>query len=684
MISLLLLNFPAILSVIVIVWLCFRSLSFADILLCSATVYFSYIVVVEQILGIFNALTIKNLELVNLGILLIVFICVRVNRKKPYIVSGLKKMIGSYLPYNKFGIFLISVIFGFSLVKIIYNLINPPFGWDSLNYHFTFAVEWFKAKNLNTPLVVFDNPCPSYYPLNGSLIYLWFIFPFKNVFLADLGQVPFFVLTFLAIFNICRKIGVSRRYSFFAAALMTVTPNYFKQLSIAYVDVMVCAWFLVALNFLLNLSKRIDYKNMLLFGFSLGMLIGTKSIALAYSFILILFFICISVKNKFNLRFVNHILLLLICMLIIGGFSYIRNFIETGSPLYPTTFKILGKTIFPGVMDKSNFTAFLKQEDYSLIKVLFHEGMGAGTLLFVVTSIPLFVFMSYKNKKFTLEGTILASSFVFLYFIYRYVFSLPNIRYLYPMIAVGYILTFYALSNIKFPRAVLSWIIMFCFFTSMPEMARKTELVISMILSLLLFIVSLFTYRILQVNFVKLVLICILLSLLVFAIGNIDYNKHEFQRYSKTTKFSGFWPDATLAWDWLNSNTAGSNIAYVGRPVPFPLYGSGLKNNVFYVSVNKVDPIKLHFLKNSRYRWDASYENLHRNLEADGNYRANADYKTWLDNLCKRKTDYLFVYSLHQTKGIIFPIEDRWAKDHPDKFKDVFSNLTIHIYRILK
>jgi hypothetical protein len=149
-------------------------------------------------------------------------------------------------------------------------------------------------------------------------------------------------------------------------------------------------------------------------------------------------------------------------------------------------------------------------------------------------------------------------------------------------------------------------------------------------------------------------------------------------------KYSGFWPDATKAWDWLNSNTDGNNIAYVGRPVPFPLYGSGLKNNVYYVSVNKTDPARLHFFKNSKYRWDGSFEAWHKNLEAGGNYRFGASYETWLDNLSKRKTDYLFIYLLHQTKDIIFPLEDSWARAHPDKFKKVFSNPTTHIYKILR
>jgi hypothetical protein len=149
-------------------------------------------------------------------------------------------------------------------------------------------------------------------------------------------------------------------------------------------------------------------------------------------------------------------------------------------------------------------------------------------------------------------------------------------------------------------------------------------------------------------------------------------------------KYSGFWPQATDAWNWLNNNTSGNNIAYAGRPVPFPLYGSGFKNNVYYVSVNKIDPAKLHYFPDSHYFWGKDFLSMHKSFEEKGNYRGEADYPAWLGNLLRRKTDHLFVYSLHQTKEVEFPMEDAWAVQHPEKFSLIFSNDTIRIYKVLK
>jgi len=163
-----------------------------------------------------------------------------------------------------------------------------------------------------------------------------------------------------------------------------------------------------------------------------------------------------------------------------------------------------------------------------------------------------------------------------------------------------------------------------------------------------------------------------------------NYKKNEFSRYYKMVKYSGFWPDATKAWDWLNNETIGNNIAYTGRAVPFPLYGSGLKNNVYYVSVNRTQPAKLHYFNNSKYEYGLGFESLLKSIEEEYNYRGNADYNIWLSNLVKARTDYLFVYSLQQTKNTIFPLEDNWAKLNTDKFDLLFSNNTIHIYRVVK
>lgn len=227
---------------------------------------------------------------------------------------------------------------------------------------------------------------------------------------------------------------------------------------------------------------------------------------------------------------------------------------------------------------------------------------------------------------------------------------------------------------------------MLCFLASMSELAKRQELIASVILTFTVFFLFKPLLKLIKKIFslkaVKFIFILIIPLFLILA--EHFYLKNEYPRYLKMVKYSGFWPEAARAWAWLNDHTDGNNIAYVGRPVPFPLYGTNFKNNVYYVSVNKAEPAKLHYFKNSRYQWGYDFLQLHRELEKEGNYRSGADYAVWLANMLGKGMDYLFIYSLHQTKALEFPVEAIWAAAHPERFNLVFFNNTIRIYKVLK
>lgn len=685
----LLMNFIVGISAFLLVSKVFKINVLTDFLISFCIIYFSQIVFSELILGLFNCLNLNNLLLLNSSILLIVWLAARnINFVFTPIEKERTKEALREILENKTALFLISIILIFSMVKLGINLVNPPFGWDSLNYHFTFAVEWLKNANLNLGMTISDDPSPPYYPINGSLLYLWLMLPLKNVFLADLGQVPFFCAAFLAVFSLARKVGLSRDKSFYAAAIFFIIPNFFKQLSIAYLDVIVAALFFTSAVCLFLLDSQFCWRHIVLFSMSLGLLIGTKTIALPYSLILLLPFAHLSLKN---IRKSYLIFLSILIITVLGGFSYIRNFVDTGNPFYPLDFKVLGHSVFKGVMDSNIYRAHFKIEDYKITKLLFHEGLGLQSLLFVLPGVfmglPVLIIKRKKNIDLKLAYFFVVP--ILIYLIYRYVIPLANTRYLYPMLGISIIIGFYCFDCLKLPKKVLQVLVVISAISSCFELAKRQELTASILLSLLFFSSLIFFSKYIKKslkNFAKPIFIYCLIAIVlsVLFILQRNYIKNEFPRYKKMVKYSGFWVDATDAWLWLNRQTCGNNIAYVGRPVAFPLYGESFKNNVYYVSVNRTDPAKLHYFKNSHYSWGYDFLSLHQNLENKDNYRGNADYSVWLWNILRRQTDYFFIYSLHQTKETIFPMEDRWAKEHPEIFKSVFENRTIHIYKIKK
>ncbi len=682
MLIFLLLNTLILVCAFLIVYKALRIEGAVDSVIALFAVYLSQIVFIELILGLSGALYLKNVILLSLAFFLGAYLLTK-NRE-------------FYLPPQNFGLYfkkllsnkLFSLIFSvaasFVIVKTLVNLLNPPFGWDSLNYHFTFPVEWLKHGNLNTPITIFDDPSPTYYPINGSLFYLWLLIPFRSVFLADLGQLPFFIIAVISAYSIAQKIGLNKSNSFYSALLFALIPNFFKQLQIAYVDVMVGALFLVCVNYLLVLKKNFNLKNVLIYSISLGLLIGTKTTALSFSILLIIPFLVMLFNHhkKASLGFV-----LVSCVLALGGFSYFRNFIQTGNPLYPLDFSLFNLHIFKGVMDKTIYSSHFSSSDYSLGKMLFHEGLGAQALFLIIPGIFLVLPVEFFKKRRELNFN-LALFFLLpllMYFVYRYTIPLANLRYLYAMMGIGVILGFYLLELLKVKRWVINILVILCIFSSLPSLAKRQELTASIILTVVSFII-LVNFKKIRIfgnkKFLPVAVIVLMFGIFLWAQG--FYEANEFSRYYKMVKYSGFWPEATKAWDWLNINSAGNNIAYTGRAVPFPLYGSGMKNNVYYVSVNRTQPAKLHYFNNSKYAYGPGFESLLKTIEQENNYRGNADYNVWLGNLLKANTDYLFVYSLQQTKSTIFPLEDNWAMVNTDKFKLVFTNNTIHIYKIIK
>ena len=662
----------------------FKIPGFVDSLICWLILYFTQIVTSELIFGIWGILYLKNIILLNLIVLVIIWHAAK-NKSSSFNLKPLKESLPGLLK-NKIIILAACVILCFGAVKIIINLVNPPFGWDSLNYHFTFAVEWLKHGNLQNPIIISDDPAPSYYPIGGSLFFLWLIFPFKSVFLADIGQIPFFILAFLATYSISRKAGLNEEFSFYAAILFLIIPNFFKQLQIAYVDVMLAALFLTCLNSLFLLSKEFSLKNALLYGMSLGLFLSTKTVALPYAALLFLPFVYSAFRNPSRVYlFITSIFI----VIAIGGFSYIRNFVDTGNPLYPLDFSLFGKSIFKGVIGAGTYRAHFKIEDYRISKLLFHEGLGLQSLLFILPStlLALPVALLKKRKTLTFNLAYFLVLPILIYLIYRYIIPLANVRYLYPFLGLGIILGLYTAKNLNIPGRVIKILVLLCILSSMGELAKRRELIASMILTISLLPVAIFLIKhkprvlirksllILAISFFMVVLLVLLQK---------DYARNEYPRYIRMVKYSGFWPEATVAWDWLNENTKGDNIAYAGRPVPFPLYGTNFKNNVYYASVNKTEPAKLHYFPDSHYHWDYDFLSLHRNLGSEGNYRSDADYSVWLNNLDQRNIDYLFIYSLHQTKDVMFPLEDNWAKAHPAKFNLAFANQTVHIYKIIR
>lgn len=661
-----------------------------DFILSWFVLFLSQIIIVELFFGIINQLFISRIITLHLIVFLLAFL-IYFNRRE-YLTKFDYELDISFIFNNKLLLFALSIFIGFFLIKFWNNLINPSVCPDSLQYHLSFPATWLKNGNLNNPIVIFGTPPTSaemtaltYYPINAELWFFWLIAPLRNAFLADVGQAPFYILGILAIYSILRKYSFEKNTALFIGLLWVLIPNLFKQIKNgSQIDVICAVLFLLVFNNLLRLNKEFNFKNAALFGISLGIFIGTKSLNIFWflaTLPLLAYFIYKHSKKDGIKKVFFCLAAVLFFIFLFGSFTYLRTFALTGNPFYPVSLEVFGKTILPGIIDKVTFSKiFVSWDEFHLKNMFFSEGLGLQflALIFPGTIVPLltFPFLSrHKKDKDLIEYILLFSAPLIMLTMYLFYIKAYWIRYFFPYLGMGLIAAVIFLDKLKWGRGYITVVGGICILSSAAELAHRKELIISFILSFLLF-AFLFYFRknILayykdrlsykHVFFVTLALIA------AFWFLNVKYNNEEFSRYPQLFKGNESQEkDIALAWRWLNENTGGGKkVAYTGRNEFYPLFGQLLKNKVVYVSVNN-KPSLPHY-----------YE--------DGLYRKDKYFDSWEDNLRKERVDCLFIalpFPLNNESEDIneFPIEDKWAQAHPENFKLLFNNSKAKIYSVV-
>jgi hypothetical protein len=325
----------------------------------------------------------------------------------------------------------------------------------------------------------------------------------------------------------------------------------------------------------------------------------------------------------------------------------------------------------PGLADKATFSRIVyPAEEFTLRKLFFSEGLGVQFIMFIVpgTLLPL-ITCSFFKKKFKEFGKYFLFFLVPTLMAYLYFFVMQGfwVRFLFPYLALGLIAMVILLDKFKWGRRYFWLFGCVSIFTSVAEISKRGQLLASLLISILLFILfkSSKNFRIPKLLKNKktgiAILLIIILSLIAVKIES-DYNRDVFNKYPHMfSRKERKEADTALGWPWLDENTAGGEkIAYTGRCESYPLFGSHFKNDVFYISINNKPPLPHCYLR--------------------GDYRKEKDVLAWKQNLQDKKIDYLFVYQPYNRSD--YPIEDEWARADKGMFNLVYENLRVRIYKL--
>jgi hypothetical protein len=240
---------------------------------------------------------------------------------------------------------------------LITGFFTPPYAYDALTYHLPSVAYWIQQNQIGpTPYAIWSNV----YPMNAELTMAWPAAILRSDVLLNLGQFPFAVMGATALVIIGRAIGLRRPTALAVACLFLLTPLVLAQVSTPYVDLALASELLTAFAFLLRavqtLAARTDDSPFVYFlfaGLATGLAVGSKSSALAAGAVFVLV-VTVAVVRGVRTRTIGtrQVIaiagIVLVPILALGSYWYVRDWVEYGNPVYPITVQVGGIELFPG------------------------------------------------------------------------------------------------------------------------------------------------------------------------------------------------------------------------------------------------------------------------------------------------------------------------------------------------
>jgi len=704
-------------SLLVVLWIKnYRVRSISKLFISLFVLFCSQIILVEILLGVFGALSYTNTSIVVYFVFFVIAMLLGKKVMRNLKVENFKKDFPDFFS----TLILFGPIVFLLFVKAFNAALQIPLEYDSVAYHLPFITEWLQTGTLSKLYYsAFAGPI-SYYPSNYELLNLWSFLPFGNDFFANLFNFPFFIVLGTVIWHILRNFGVDRDIAIVSTAIPFYMPIFLHQAGIPLVDLFFALVFIISIYFLQEIynNKGGDSSDFLFFGLSVGLFIGTKYLGLVYGIFIVLLLVVIAflqVKHK-KINLLKAGIITVIGILLTGSFFYIRNWINSGNPLFPVNLNFLGMKIFGGYSGAgvnemlANTSLLVNLNTFSEIKakiISFFYITGPYGLLSVIMPIIIVVYLlinriyekvirklqiKSNNKNLLFLGVgLLVYFYLYLKAPYTYRDFFPNIRYAMPFLLIGVFGVACMIQKLRFLKktffifTIATFIYSFLFLIfDPPEQIAYTDRIfinysilfeykIPLFILIVSIIASLYAFQVIysEIKNRKWKFIIVGLLFLISFVGSFKfigfaYNEREGLREYWATSYFG--EDQTLldiirVAEWFNKNEPEAAIAYSGFNFHYYLYGRSFSRKVDYVNINECTKCRYVDYKNS-----------------ENSIRRDPNYQYWFQNLHKMEKEYLVVNPV-SVQGVQ-SYEFEWANSNPDNFKKVFNANDTYIYKI--
>lgn len=327
----------------------------------------------------------------------------------------------------------------------------PPgvYAYDDTSYHLTAVATWREFGDLRMVKFPVGDGGTAFYPIAGEL---WSFFLLSALdpsdYLARFSELPFAVATLLAVAAIARRLGASVPAAAAGALLYATVPRVFPQLMLSAGNDNAVAFLVLAVVLCaLEAAERPSVPVAAFTGLSLGLLVGTKYTGLILSLPLVALVVAAFAAggaSRSDRRWwpVNVVLFAAVAS-VAGGYTYLRNLVTAGNPVFPAPVRLFGRVLFEG-WGGASVEAWKERPEYPIEPVRFLLGhLEMYGPLFRVLVLPAALLAPFvalavlRGKERFTKGLVLFLPAVFYVEFLRLMIDHRDVRYFLAAIALG-------------------------------------------------------------------------------------------------------------------------------------------------------------------------------------------------------------------------------------------------------
>lgn len=256
----------------------------------------------------------------------------------------------------------VAIVAWLVLAALIERTPVAPTNLDALNFHLPGIGAWIHEGGFWQVSQWVPDLAHGNYPQNGDLLDLSVVLPWHNDAFVRLVSVPLLAMAGLAVYAIGVELGATRASAVLWAAAFASMPAVLHPAALEVLtDTMLLACLGTGGLFLLRHQRTGATADLVLAGVGLGLAFGTKWYGISSVVVALVVWLGGNLLARRPLGVLARRAAALAGLIAAaGGFWLLRNWVESGNPLYPVRAEVLGVTLldapFDAVRAQTGFT----------------------------------------------------------------------------------------------------------------------------------------------------------------------------------------------------------------------------------------------------------------------------------------------------------------------------------------